>query len=195
MFGLIETGHVQSFDAAGLTMWRNGAELARPLGPGWLSEAVRDYTALGSALLRNIFALGALVALFFLERRREAVLFFATVCGGWALSDTIKLLVQRPRPMIVPHLVHAGGSSFPSAHSFNAAVVYITMALAFSALSQRRAVRLTLIASAVVLTVLVALSRVWLGVHNPSDVIAGWLGGAGWALLASAILTERDAIR
>ena len=78
--------------------------------------------------------------------------------------------------------------SFPSGHSFNSAVVYIGIALAFAAISPRQSVRLTVIGIAVVLTLLVSLSRVWLGVHYPSDAIAGWLGGAGWAFLAAALL-------
>jgi undecaprenyl-diphosphatase len=183
----VETGGIVGFDAAGLQLWRTGADL-RPRGPAWLIEAVRDYTALGGVLLRHVFAVFAVVALLFLKLRREAVLFVFTVIGGWAVNSALKDLVGRPRPEIVPHLMEAGGLSFPSGHSFNSAVVYIAMALAFAALSPRRAVRWTIVGTAMALTLLVALSRVWLGVHFPSDAIAGWLGGAGWAFLASAIL-------
>lgn len=183
----VETGAVVGFDAAGLQLWRTGADL-RPRGPGWLIEAVRDYTALGGVLLRHIFAVAAVVALLFLRLRREAVLFVLTVVGGWIVNSLVKGLVGRPRPVIVPHLTEAGGLSFPSGHSFNSAVVYIAMALAFAALSHRRDVRWTIVGTAMGLTLLVALSRVWLGVHFPSDAIAGWLGGAGWAFTASALL-------
>jgi len=82
----------------------------------------------------------------------------------------------------------AGGNSFPSGHSFNAAVVYIAMALVFAGFSSRAAVRRTVIGAALILTLLVALTRVWLGVHWPSDALGGWLGGAGWAFLAAAVL-------
>ena len=184
---LVENGGIVGFDAAGLQLWRTGADL-RPRGPAGLIEAVRDYTALGGVLLRHVFAVFAIVALLFLRLRREAVLFALTVIGGWAVNSALKDLVGRPRPAIVPHLMDAGGLSFPSGHSFNAAVVYIAMALAFAALSPRRAVRWTIVGTATALTLLVAFSRVWLGVHFPSDAIAGWLGGAGWAFLASAIL-------
>lgn len=191
---LVKTGHCAAFDAAGLRFWREAGDLADPRGPRWLPEAVRDYTALGGTLLRNLFALGAVVALLFLKRRRHAVRFFVTVCSGWIVTDTIKALVQRPRPTIVPHLTNAGGTSFPSGHSFNSAVVYIGMALTFAALGSDRTIRRTLVASAVVLTLLVALSRVWLGVHNPTDVIAGWLGGTGWVFLAAALLNRPTAL-
>jgi undecaprenyl-diphosphatase len=84
--------------------------------------------------------------------------------------------------------MEAGGESFPSGHSFNAAVVYIAMALAFASLSARHSVRYTLIGAAMVISAMIAWSRVLLGVHFPSDVTAGWLGGAGWAFLAAALL-------
>ena len=96
--------------------------------------------------------------------------------------------MSRPRPQIVPHLTEAGGASFPSGHSFNSAVVYIAIALAFATLSARQSVRLTIVGAAIVLSLVVAWTRVWLGVHFPSDVVAGWLGGAGWAFLAAALL-------
>ncbi|MBA4355184.1 MAG: phosphatase PAP2 family protein [Novosphingobium sp.] len=180
-------GRSENLDAAGLLFWRRGATLA-PAGPLWLLEAVRDLTSLGGVLLRNLVALGALTALLFLRLRREAVLLAATIAGGWILNTLVKLAVGRPRPLIVPHLTEAGGQSFPSGHSFNSAVVYIAISLAFAAMSPRRGVRWTLVALAISLSLAVAFSRVWLGVHFPSDVAAGWLGGAGWAFLATAIL-------
>ncbi len=180
-------GQSAEFDAAGLRLWRTGIDL-HPRGAPWLSEAVRDYTALGGVLLRHILAIGALVALVFLRLRREAMLLALTIMSGWAVNSAIKALVGRPRPELVSHLTEAGGSSFPSGHSFNSAVVYIAIALAFAALSARQSVRATIVFAAMLLTGLIAFSRVWLGVHYPSDVIAGWLGGAGWAFAASALL-------
>ncbi len=181
------SGQSGPIDSAGLLRWRHGEGLV-PLGPLWVLEAVRDLTSLGGVLLRNLIALGVVVALLFLRLRREAVLLTATIAGGWILNTLVKLAVGRPRPLIVPHLTEAGGESFPSGHSFNSAVVYIAIALAFAAMSPRRSVRWTLIAVAVLLSMTVAFTRVWLGVHFPSDVAAGWLGGAGWAFLATAIL-------
>lgn len=184
---LVLGGRSSRVDNAGLMFWRRGAELA-PAGPQWLLEAVRDLTSLGGVLLRNLILAGVLAALLFLRLRREAVLLAATVVGGWVVNSLVKFAVGRPRPLIVPHLTEAGGQSFPSGHSFNSAVVYIAIALAFAAMSPRRDVRWTLVATAIFLSLAIAVSRVWLGVHFPTDVAAGWLGGAGWAFLASALL-------
>lgn len=184
---LVLAGQTEDIDAAGLLFWREAGGLV-PRGPAWLVEAVRDVTGLGGVFLRNLFALAAIAALLLLKLRREAVLFAATIITGWGVNSALKLLVGRERPTIVAHLTDAGGHSFPSGHSFNSAVVYIAMALAFAAFSPRRSVRWSIIASALVATILIALSRVWLGVHYPSDAAAGWLGGAGWAFLASALL-------
>lgn len=184
---LVTAGQTEDIDAAGLLFWRQAGGLV-PRGPAWLVEAVRDVTGLGGVFLRNLFALAAIAALLLLKLRREAVLFAATIITGWGVNSALKLLVGRERPTIVAHLTDAGGHSFPSGHSFNSAVVYIAMALAFAAFSPNRGVRWSIIASALAATMLIALSRVWLGVHYPSDAAAGWLGGAGWAFLASALL-------
>ena len=184
---LVTTGRTDAFDKPGLLFWRTGTALV-PKGPTWLLEGVRDVTSLGGVLLRNLCVIGAVVALLILRLRREAVLLVLTVAGAWAVDAAIKGLVGRPRPEIVPHLTEAGGASFPSGHAFNSAVVYIAIALAFATLSARESVRLTVIGTAIAVSLVIAWSRVWLGVHFPSDVAAGWLGGAGWAFLAAALL-------
>lgn len=187
MVYLVTNGLTVSFDQWGLMSYRTGEALG-PRGPQLIFESVRDVTALGGVFLRNLFALVAVVALLFLKLRREAFLYAATVITGWLANTGVKLLVGRERPQIVPHLTEAGGESFPSGHSFSAAVVYIGMAIAFAALSKNHTVRYTIIGFAMVLSAMVAWSRVMLGVHFPSDVTAGWLGGSGWAFLAAALL-------
>jgi len=187
MVWLVTAGRSGGFDKWGLLVGRT-ADTMGLRGPSLLTETVRDVTSLGGVFLRNLFALAAVVALLFLKLRREAVLYALTVASGWLVNSGVKTLVGRPRPEIVPHLTEAGGASFPSGHSFSSAVVYVGMAIAFAALSRRHSVRYTVIGSAMVLSALVAWSRVMLGVHFPSDVTAGWLGGAGWAFLAAALL-------
>ena len=186
---LVLCGRTTALDAGGLQLWRTGPNLL-PLGPAWVLEAVRDLTALGGVLLRNLIALGATVALVLLGLRREAIVLAGTVTSGWLVNSLLKGLVGRERPTIVPHLTEAAGNSFPSGHSFNSAVVYIAIALAFAAISARRQVRWSIVGGALALTLAISLSRVWLGVHFPSDVIAGWLAGAGWAFSANWMLAR-----
>lgn len=184
---LVHAGALQDFDREGLLLWRSAPSLM-PAGPPWLTDAMRGITQLGSVVPRNAVALVALFVLMFLKLRREALLFAGAVLGAWLFDWLVKLAVARPRPRIVPHLIGFSGMSFPSGHSFNAAAIYLAMAFAFGAISARRDVRLAVVSIAVVLSMLVALSRIWLGVHWPSDVIAGWLGGAGCALMARSAL-------
>lgn len=179
-------GKTAQFDRLGLLFWR--AHDLRPLGPTWLLEWVRDLTAMGGFLQLKLYTIFAIVALFWLRCRREGVLLALTVLSASLVNVAFKAVFGRPRPEIVPHLTEAGGASFPSGHSFNAASSYIAFALAFAALAPRASVRHTLVAAAMLLSLAIAWSRVWLGVHWPSDVMAGWLGGAGWAFLASALL-------
>lgn len=179
--------HTGALDSSGLMWARSGPDFGG-LGASYVTEAVRDVTALGGVFLSTLATIAAVVALLFLKLRREAVLFALTVIGGWMLNNTMKAMIGRERPTLVPHLTEAGGMSFPSGHSFASAMIYIGMALAFASLSRRHSVRYTLIGTAMVVSSLIAWSRVLLGVHYPSDVIAGWLGGAAWAFLAAALL-------
>lgn len=176
-----------AIDTAGLMWFRTGPDFGAR-GGGAVTEAVRDMTALGGVFLSTLATIAAVTALLFLKLRREAVLFALTVALGWALNNTMKALIGRERPSLVPHLTDATGMSFPSGHSFASAMIYIGMALAFATLSQRHSVRATLILVAMIGSALIAWSRVLLGVHYPSDVIAGWLGGAAWAFAANALL-------
>lgn len=189
MVFLVLYGMTVRIDTAGLKLFRVGPAF-EPMGGLHIREAVRDVTALGGFFLGTLFVAMAVTALLFLRLRREAILLLMTVVLGWLVNKGLKLLVGRERPQIVPHLTEAGGESFPSGHSFGAAVVYIAIAIAFASMSARHSVRYTIIGAAMAVSAMVAWSRVMLGVHFPSDVIAGWLGGAGWAFLAAALLYQ-----
>ena len=187
MVWLVLHDRTSALDRSGLLWFRTGVDF-HARGASYVAEAIRDITALGGVLLSTLATIAALVALLFLKLRREAVLFAGTVILGWGINNAMKAVIGRDRPTLVPHLTSASGMSFPSGHSFASAMIYIGMALAFASLSNRHSVRYTLIAAAMVLSALIAWSRVLLGVHFPSDVIAGWTGGAGWAFLAAALL-------
>ncbi len=169
-------------DRGALAYWRGTDGLpfaSRPL----MTEAFRDITALGGVTVRLLFA-ASVTAIFVARGRRVlAALYAATVMGGWGIGYAFKLLFARVRPDIVPHLMHADGFSFPSGHAFNSATIFIAAALAISA--HNRGLRPILLTLSVIIAALVAFSRVWLGVHYPSDVVAGWLGGAACAFMAA----------
>ena len=150
--------------------------------PGWLAYAARDATALGGGLALTTFVVMAIG--FLLVQRlwlTALALALATLTGGWAV-DGIKHAIVRARPNLVPHLVEASGYSFPSGHSANSAIVYLTLAALASQVTRTRATRAYLFAMAIVMTGAIGCSRVYLGVHWPSDVLAGWSFGTLWAL-------------
>lgn len=187
----IASNAVLGFDISGMLIWRD-AHL-QPAGPHALFGLAVGLTALGGVLLRSVITVGAALALWRLGRSREAIRFVLTILSGSLFGLLVKFAVERPRPHIVPHLVHASGWSFPSGHSLNSALLYITMALVFGALLQSRGRRWALLAGAVFLSLAIAWSRVWLGVHWPSDVIAGLLAGSAWAFGAVALFHRIDA--
>ncbi|WP_251566955.1 phosphatase PAP2 family protein [Erythrobacter sp. 3-20A1M] len=152
------------------------------------AEAVRDVTALGGVPLRMLFALIAAGFLVALRQWRLAAWLAVTVLTGWAVGTLLKVVVARPRPDFVPHMMHASGFSFPSGHAFNGTLVWLAIALAFAPLIARRPFRIALLLCALALGAAIGMSRVWLGVHYPGDVFAGWLGGAGWAFAAAALI-------
>jgi undecaprenyl-diphosphatase len=108
---------------------------------------------------------------------------FGATSSGFALSVALKALFRRPRPEVVPHLMRAYSSSFPSGHSMISAVVYLTLGVLLAQLVHRRLLKFYFLMLAVLLTVLVGVSRVYLGVHYPTDVLAGWTAGLVWAVL------------
>lgn len=179
---LVIAGRGAGFDHAGTVLWRS----ADTLSPR-MTVMVRDISAMGGAVVRNVIAISVVITLLFLRMKREAALLVFTALSGTAVAAGLKLLFDRPRPDILPHLVEVSDTSFPSGHSFNSAVTYLAIAFALCALARSKAASRTLIAGAMAISLTVAWSRVWLGVHYPTDVIAGWLGGVGWALLLAGL--------
>ena len=146
-----------------------------------IAYAARDVTALGGAVVLTTTVI--LVAGLLLVQRlwlTALALLVATWSGGRAV-DLIKLVVARARPDLIPHLAEASGYSFPSGHSADSAIVYLTLAALATQVTGTRATRLYLFGGALLLTGAIGISRVYLGVHWPSDVLAGWSFGTIWA--------------
>lgn len=176
-------GETAAIDRALLLALRSPGNPAAPLGPRWLAEVGRDITALGGIAVLTLLTL--LVATFMALRRlwHAAWLLLAAVGSGILVSTVLKVAFERPRPDLVPHGSFVSTASFPSGHSMMAAVVYLTLGALLARVEPDRRVKVFVLAAAVLLTLLVGVSRVYLGVHWPTDVLAGWTVGAGWALL------------
>ena len=170
-------------DEALLLSLREPGDLSDPIGPGWIEETGRDFTALGSMGVLTVITLSVLGYLLLGDRHRTALFTLIAVSGGMLLSTLLKLGFDRPRPDLVPHDTTVYTASFPSGHSMMAAVTYLTLAAILSRVHGAPLLKAYLLIVAVIITLLVGISRVYLGVHWPTDVVAGWSGGAAWASL------------
>ena len=179
--GEVLEGDTRAFDEEILLALRRTTDLAIPIGPSWLAHAVGDITALGGITVLSLMTILAVVYLLLARQRAIAVFMFVSIVGGWLVSSALKLGVARPRPDIVPHLVEVHDMSFPSGHAMLSAVTYLTLAALLSRAEQYRATRIFLMAAGIFLTLIIGLSRLYLGVHYPTDVLGGWCAGAVWA--------------
>jgi undecaprenyl-diphosphatase len=156
---------------------------ADPLGPQWLEEAARDVTALGGHAVLALLVVSVVGYQLIGRHYPAALLVVASTLGGVLIGHLLKGFYARPRPDVVPHLVHVSSASFPSGHAMLAAVVYLTLGALLARLVEGWWAKLYFVAVAVILTLLVGASRVYLGVHYPTDVVAGWCVGLTWAVL------------
>ena len=176
-------GKTRRIDESLIRALRNPADPSDPIGPEWLEEVGRDLTALGGVAVLSLLTV-AVVGFLLIRRTYHAVGFvlIATV-GGLVLSLLLKRSFARPRPELVSHLSAVYTSSFPSGHSMLSAVVYLTLGALLARLVEGPALKIYIILVAMLLTLLVGVSRVYMGVHYPTDVLAGWSVGLSWAIL------------
>jgi undecaprenyl-diphosphatase len=176
-------GDTQDLDQRLLLALRTPGDLGNPIGPPWLEEIGRDLTALGGVALLSLMSV-AVVSHLTLRRKPKAALFVAgSVVGAVVLSLLLKHSFDRPRPNLVPKLSVVMTSSFPSGHSMLSAAVYLTLGALLARFEDNLWLKSHLLAWALLLTLLVGLSRVYVGVHWPTDVLAGWAAGGAWAAL------------
>jgi undecaprenyl-diphosphatase len=176
-------GDTQRFDDWAVRALRSPSDPANPLGPPWLEEMARDMTALGGVLTLTLVTLVVAGYLWLNGQRRAMVFLLAATAGALVFSLALKGFFDRPRPQLVPHLSNVATTSFPSGHSMLSAAVYLTLGTLLARLVKPRRLKLYFIGVAMTLTFLVGLSRVYMGVHYPTDVLAGWMAGLGWAML------------
>jgi undecaprenyl-diphosphatase len=177
----VEQGEVARIDQRLILLMRS-ADPADPIGPLWFEEMMRDFTALGSLAVLGSLSIAAIVYLILIKKRETALMAFVAVGGGIVVSLLLKDFFDRPRPDLVPHGTHVYTQSFPSGHSMLSAVTYLTLGAVLARVQPRRLLKVYLIVLALGGAALAGVSRVYLGVHWPSDVLAGWAAGSVWAL-------------
>lgn len=175
-------GETDYFDRAILSALRAADDPADPVGPQWLEVVFRDLTALGGYTVITTIAIFAVGFLALLRRWRTIALFVLALVGGTILNNVLKYTIERPRPDLVNHLVEVQTLSLPSGHAMLSAVAYLTLGALVAQFQTSWSLKFYVVAAGVVLTILVGVSRVYLGVHWPTDVLAGWCIGAAWAM-------------
>ncbi|MCA9054908.1 MAG: phosphatase PAP2 family protein [Planctomycetaceae bacterium] len=179
----VAEGDTASIDQRILLALRNPDDLSDPIGPDWLEELMRDFTGLGGVGVVTFLTVAATGFLLLEGKRRAMLLLLTAVIGGVVASLLLKWSFDRPRPDLVPHGSYVYTSSFPSGHSMMAAATYLTIGALLARMHSDGRTKAYFLVLATLLTVAVGFSRVYLGVHWPTDVLAGWTIGGCWALL------------
>jgi undecaprenyl-diphosphatase len=180
--GEMGEGDTEAVDRHILLALRNPHNLADPIGSQSVQEAMRDVTALGGVTVMTLVTLVAALAFLIHGRVRHAAILGVTVLLADVSSEFLKHLYSRPRPDLVPHGSYVYSASFPSGHSTISAATFLTLAMLIASLEPNRGTKVMVFVLAMALVLSIGVSRVYLGVHWPSDVLAGWCLGGAWAL-------------
>jgi undecaprenyl-diphosphatase len=179
----VRDAKTQSLDEAILRSLRRPDDPQKLIGPPWMGEVARDLTALGGVAVLGLVTVGVAGYLALVRAYGALCLVLAATLGALLLSSLLKHAVHRPRPELVPHLSSVYTSSFPSGHSMLSSAVYLTLGALLARLTRRTWLKVYFVGGALLVTFLVGCSRVYMGVHYPTDVLAGWCVGLSWALL------------
>jgi undecaprenyl-diphosphatase len=183
----VRGGETAAFDRRVLLAFRSAGDVAVPIGPSWLPTMVRDVTALGGVAVLTLIVLFSVCYLVLVRKRAAALFLLVAVLGGVACNVAMKTLFDRARPDLIPNAPIELSASFPSGHALLSAVTYLTLGALLTRVEADRRIRSYFLFVAVTLTVLVGLSRLYLGVHWPTDVLGGWCFGAAWAMFCWSI--------
>jgi undecaprenyl-diphosphatase len=184
-------GSTTALDQAIILLFRGGSDnLSGPIGPPWVREMARDITSLGSIAVLGIVSFVVAAYLLLAKSRAAALLVLVAVLGGLAINSLLKIQFARPRPDLFVPAAKVFTASFPSGHAAYSAITYMTLAALLARTTGSLRLRIYFVAVAVTLTFMIGVSRVYLGVHYPTDVLAGWCVGSAWALLCWTIMTR-----
>ena len=189
--GQVMEGATLKFDRYVMFAFRSSADnFAAPVGPPWVQEMARDVTALGSFSVLGLLLVAVVGYLLLVRKREQALLVLVAVLGGVVINSLLKLAFGRPRQDLFAAAARVFTASFPSDHAALSSIAYMTLAALLARTVVSRAVRVYLTAVAITLVVLIGVSRVYLGVHYPTDILAGWCVGSAWALACWTIMTR-----
>ncbi len=180
----------QRLDERLMLRLRAPGQPSNPVGPRWLPGVMRDLTALGSAPVLALFVLAVAGALVVRGQYHALALLLVATAGGEGLNVLLKAFFDRPRPDPALHLTQVNSTSFPSGHAMESAVIYLTLAALLARLVEPYPLKLYFLGLAAFLSLLVGMSRVYLGVHYPSDVLGGWAAGLAWAVLCWTVASR-----
>jgi undecaprenyl-diphosphatase len=175
-------GDTQAFDRWVLSLTRSQIDPNDPIGPRWVEEMARDATALGGVAWLAFTVVVIAIYLWLMDKAHMMLFMLAATVSGVCVNFSLKAFYDRPRPDVVTHLTHVYSSSFPSGHSMLSATVYLTLGSLLAAVMPNLKLRAYVLFVAILLSIFVGISRVYLGVHYPTDVLAGWLAGLVWSL-------------
>lgn len=179
----IAEGELATIDQTILFAFRQSGDLRTMAGPTWLRQTMLDFTTIGGTTVLILVIAGSAAFVYLKGAHRMALVILGATLSGSAMVTLLKGFFQRPRPTLVDHLVIEHSASYPSGHAANSAIVFLTIAVLFSRVEDSSRTRLFVLSVALMLTLAVGISRVALGVHWPSDVLAGWMFGTSWACL------------
>lgn len=166
-----------------LRMLRNPQDLSDALGPPWFERSMVNLSAVGSTIALTLMILSA-IGLLLIQKRYASVILLAVSYGGALLLNSgLKWLFGRERPSVVPHLDYVSNASFPSGHTLLATAVYCTLGAIAANSTPNHAAKKYIMSLAVFFSLCIGLTRVYLGVHYPSDVLAGWGIALIWTVL------------
>jgi undecaprenyl-diphosphatase len=184
--GEMREGETLGFDRALMLALRAPGHPHQPIGPIWLTDVLRDVTSLGSTTITTLATILAAIALLYRRHWRRALVLVLVVVLANASDDMLKTLYNRTRPDYAVLGLYWSGQSFPSGHSTASAALWLTLATIVASFEPRTDAKIFWFAMAIVMILAVGFSRVYLGVHWPTDVVAGWMLGALWALIGWA---------
>lgn len=185
----------EKFDKVVLLAFREPGDFSDPIVSNRMEEVARDLTAMGGVTILTIVTLTSFGIALFSGRAKLGCLGVLAVVAGSVITSFLKQSYNRPRPNLVEHGTWVYNASFPSGHSMMAAVVYLTLGILVARTQPRQRVRIFIVSISVLLTILVGLSRVYLGVHWPTDVAGGWMLGGAWASLFWLVAMKIDPLR